>query len=47
MKTTLKLITKSDYRRASLAAYATWRATGDSDFYCDAVYFARIARGMS
>lgn len=46
MKTTLHLVTKGDYRRASLAAYATWRATGDDDAYCDAVYFARVARGM-
>ena len=31
--------------RASLRAYAAWRATGDDDHLCDAVFYARMSRG--
>ncbi len=31
--------------RASLRAFAAWRATGDDDHLCDAVFYARMSRG--
>ncbi len=31
--------------RASLRAFAAWRATGDDNQRCDAVYYARMSRG--